>query len=260
VAPAGVCFALAALTRETTAIFPLAYGLAQLLPNRGTGDGKAIRAVRWRRAALLLGVSLLPMILYKAFLLLWLGSIGQTGDLYPGLVPFAGLLSYWPLKVDQLEEVFGVVIPALICTGMVLWALWQRLWQPQVWALLANSVLLVVLLNAKSYAEYFASGRIAAGVVLAALYCLPVFDRLTGRSRWWFWASSWFWLLLWPALYPFSRRRLVPSDLILVSAFLLGLWLLTRLTGGRSESAFGAGGQPDEVPYGHQLRQRLGGR
>jgi hypothetical protein len=81
---------------------------------------------------------------------------------------------------------------------MGLWALWKRSWTPELWALLLNIQLFVVMLTAPEYLEIFGSERLAMGVVLAACCCLPSFDRLTGKKRWWFWTSS----ILWQALIP----------------------------------------------------------
>jgi hypothetical protein len=62
--------------------------------------------------------------------------------------------------------------------------------------LLAHVLLFVVFLQAASYANYSASGRLSTGVVLAALLCLPVIGYLGQRA--WFWVSSTLWLNLLP--------------------------------------------------------------
>ena len=212
-----VCFALAALTRETTAVFPLVYAACILLspPNNLTSEAHApgdtalrsfaatIRAAlkaNWRRAALLAG-SLVPLVVYKLFLWAWLGSPGTPAQVRFELVPFAGLAAYWPWRGFQYVEVENVVLPALICATVAVAAL-LRLRRarrdPAVCALLANVLLFVLLLPASSYVDQFASTRIATGVLLAALLCIPVFDTLTRGRRTWLLAAAALWLVLLP--------------------------------------------------------------
>jgi len=90
-----------------------------------------------------------------------------------------------------------------------------------------------VFLNHKSYIEYFASGRIAAGVVLAALLFLPRFDRVTNRNRWWLWGSALLWFSIGPALLQFYRRGTAVGDVALDLGLVLLLWLVTERTGSR---------------------------
>jgi hypothetical protein len=64
-------------------------------------------------------------------------------------------------------------------------ALRADLLSPAIWTLLANVVLFVLLLPASSYIDQFASARLTLGVVLAALYCIPLCDaRFAGRRTW----------------------------------------------------------------------------
>src|SRR5207253_1121859 len=69
---AGLVFAVAALGRETTVIFPVAYALS-VLPN-------------WHRAVKGAGLALLPLVAYELFLWRWLGIIGTESG--PGPIPF----------------------------------------------------------------------------------------------------------------------------------------------------------------------------
>jgi hypothetical protein len=182
----GLCFALAVLARETALVFAVVYGLALLRRNRGAGIE-------------LLGIALLPFLVYKLILLVWLGSAGieQTVD-----YPLGGLIHYWPWAGEYQDLALAVVLPALVCAVMGLWALARRIWTPEVVCLLLNILPFVVLLPAVSYAEYFATGRATTGVILAALLCLPALDRLTAGNRSWLWISSVFWLLPWYSLVP----------------------------------------------------------
>lgn len=200
VAWAGLAFALAILTREVAAFFALLYGLSLLrLPQRLDPRAFARREV-WGQAALLLALAGLPLLLYKGFLLAWLGSTGVPSELSPFQLPFHGIAVYWPWAPgsQQLEEARTVILPALVCAGIGVWALWRRAWRVEVWALLVNVLVFVVLLPPYSYHQIFASSRITTGVVLAALLCLPIFDKLMGKNRWWFWVSAALWLSFLP--------------------------------------------------------------
>jgi hypothetical protein len=199
----GICFALAALARETTLVFALVYGLGTLLGRSPVSAGwrQRIRA-NWRAALLLLGLALIPTVLYRAFLSLWLGQPGLPENNRPMFIPLQGIFSYLPWPNEQATEAFCIVLPGLICMALCLWALVRRIWRIEVWALLANVLLFVVWLNRSSYVEYFAAGRIAGVVVLAALLCLPLFDRLTGNVRPWLWVSAILWFLPWYSFLP----------------------------------------------------------
>ncbi len=201
---AGVAFALAILTRETTAVFAALYGLTLLV--RGIGQPspatpaqagvatqtrwrvdlrQRIAAANWRSAALLFAVAFLPYAVYKGFLLLWLGSGGVPDAVRLDVVPFHGLLAYWPLPGPLLIEVDSVVVPGLVCAGMGLWALKRRMFGVEIWALLINILLFIVLLPKASYINLDASARITTGIVLAALLCVPAMDRVTKGKRLW---------------------------------------------------------------------------
>lgn len=222
---AGLSFALASLARETTLVFPFVYAVSAWSELRSSR--------RSDRNQLLLGFIVLsfgPFLLWKGFLWYWLGTMGRTGGLYPQLVPFGGLLSYWPWASDAVEQLIAIVIPAMLCLCLCIWGLKRRLFRPELWALLLNILLFVVFLNSKSYVEYYASGRIATGVVLAALYCLPLFHTLARGIRWWIWACALLWLSLLPALTVFPRRPVRPTDALIDFATVGLLWSVTRLT------------------------------
>lgn len=152
---AGISFALAALTRESAALFAIVYALAVLLAFNGETTWSARIQANWLRAALFLTLALAPLALWKGFLLLWLKSTGIPSDLSPELLPFAGIASLWPWQTNQIAEVIALICPALICAGMGIWALWRRSWSVEIWALLANIQLFVVMLAPPPYIEIF---------------------------------------------------------------------------------------------------------
>jgi hypothetical protein len=227
---AAFSFALASLTRETTLVFPLVYAIAAWSTQKRSQWSRTTHADRDRTWLEFVALSFGPFILWKVFLLYWLGSIGRTGGVYPQPVPFGGLLSYWPWGSDGVEQAVAVVLPAMVCLCLCIWAIKQRRFRTELWALLLNVLLFVVFLNAKSYAEYFASGRVAAGVVLAALFCLPLFDTLSRRSRWWIWLCALLWFSVLPALTAFPRRPVRPIDALIDLGIVAILWMITRLT------------------------------
>ncbi len=162
----------------------------------------ALRRVRanWRRAALLLATALAPFAAYKLFLFAWLGDFGTRPDLAPHLVPFSGLFFLWPWQYQQIVVVVAVIVPALICAGMALWALARRAWTVEIWSLLLNIQVLVVMLAPTSYFIYSGTGRITTGVIVAVLLAVPTFDALTGGNRGWLIACAAWWLLGIPAV------------------------------------------------------------
>lgn len=201
---AGAAFALAGLARETTLIFAVVYALGLLWTTRsarttaGVMDGACARLVAgWRPAALLLALSVAPLALLKLFLALWLGSTSIPSTVLPVLLPFQGLLAQGPWQGQQSLVVAGDVLPALLVAalGMVALARWRV--TVEVWALLANVALCVVLLNPTSY-DLMAAGRVMSGVVLAALLSVPAFDRAISRHRLWLCAAGILWLSLLP--------------------------------------------------------------
>jgi hypothetical protein len=198
---AGISFALAGLTREVALIFAAIYGLALLLDSDTARPWQARLEANWRRAALLLAIAVLPLVLYKAFLGLWLGSTGVT-DYSVLQVPFHGLFALLPWQSWHIKEIWGIIAPALILLAMGLWALWRRVRAVEIWVLLANIEVCVMGLTSASYDAFLAPARIAMGVALAALLCLPRFDSLTRRRYVWLNRSLWLapctvlWLLL----------------------------------------------------------------
>jgi hypothetical protein len=215
---ASVAFGLAALARESTLVFPLVYALALVFTGSGAASAhspgrlkprlagglrmllasaRERTAQNWRPMAVLLSLAVVPFALYKLFLLLWLGSLGTPASLTPVVVPFAGVLAQWPWGDEQGIIVGTVILPALVCAGLAIWAIRRRLADAATWALLANVLLFVVLLNPRSYV-LDGTVRITLGVTLAALLCVPVLDLLTRRNRGWLALCGALWLATLP--------------------------------------------------------------
>jgi hypothetical protein len=192
---AACAFSIAALTRETTAVFPVLYGLSLLWTPPTDESSPTGRRARLAPAIAVVALGVGPLLIYKAFLLAWLGTGGDPGLLLER-VPFLGLLRA-PQSPGWVEGVRTVVIPALIAAGAALLVVWRRPRAVEPWLLLVNVLLFVVLLHRSSYIDISASGRVTSGVVLAAVLCLPEATRVLG-TRSWFWASTTLWLSLVP--------------------------------------------------------------
>jgi len=184
-------FSLAALSRETSLVFPLLYA-AGLVCGWGA---EGTRPTRLRAAGLFAAIAAGPFLVYKAFLAIALGSAGLRSDLVE-LRPFGGILASYPWQAAQVGVILCVFLPGIICGCAGLLALRGTLLKPDVWVLLANVLLFVVLLAPSSAQHYVDAGRISAGVVLAALYCIPASDGALLRSKAWLWLSAACWLVL----------------------------------------------------------------
>jgi hypothetical protein len=183
---AGVAFSLAALAREVTLVFALMYGLA-IFPHS------------WRAALRFLALVVGPLAMYELFLLRWLGQLSAGGGI--SLLPFGGLLGTGELQLSrQPPEILGVILPALACAALAVRALLRRLIRIEIVTLLANIMVLVVIQPASVYIAYTSIGRATAGVVLAALTCVPYVPQLKLRSRLSALAPVAGWLSLWPAV------------------------------------------------------------
>jgi hypothetical protein len=102
-----------------------------------------------------------------------------------------------------VQQILSVVFPGLLAV-VVAWRAIGEL-TPAMLALIANVLFLVVLLPEPSYVGYLASGRIAIGVVLAFVLCLPA---VLSRGRY---TEAWIvltlWLLPWYTVLPEALRR-----------------------------------------------------
>jgi len=231
-----VSFALAVLTRESVAVFPAIVGISLL----GSASTPITSPRPWLRSGFFLSLALGPFAVYKAFLWYWLGPSSSMAPaaLYPRLIPFSGLFALWPWNALQIQVAMAVVAPALICTMVGVQALWRRMATTEVWLLLTNVVLFVVMLNPLTYGNILGSARVTTGVVLAAILCLPVFHRCTRGNRGWFWLSTACWFTAWPSLVPFYGWAPGPKVLLLNLGGVLVVGALTRQIPAPSKSLF----------------------
>jgi hypothetical protein len=202
-----IAFALAALTREATAAFPIAYAIAILFE----GDGPKFAKMRRnsRRALGFAGGVLGPIVLFKGLLFLWFGP-GESLLVQFRAIPFEGLLANWPWNEDRMMMVRTVIIPAVFCLVASLRAILRGSRGPEVWLLLVHSSVFSIMLQPANYAEFMGAGRYTVGTVLAALLCIPTLAAEAGRRPPWLWISS----TLWLAPVPFSLLEPVVSFLV----------------------------------------------
>ena len=189
---AAACFGLAGMTRETTLLFPVVIAAWLALHDRRVRDGAAM-----------LAISVGPYVAVKVALDAWLGSWGQSMSRNLELVPFRGLTQQWPWNDYTVQQVLAVVVPGLLALALAWWA--TRRVTLELCLLAANVLVLVVLLPGTSYINYLASGRIATGVVVAFVLCLPAILS-EGRV-----AQAWLpivlWLAPWYTVLPEAVRR-----------------------------------------------------
>jgi hypothetical protein len=191
VTAAGVLFGAAALTRETTLLFPVAFAI--WLAAQG----------RRRDVVRLLVLSFAPYVAVKIGLALWLHSLGAARAARFEPLPFLGLIRQWPWADAHVQQILSVVAPGVLAV-VVAWRAIGEL-TPAMLALIANVLFLVVLLPEPSYAGYLASGRIAIGVVLAFLLCLPAIFRRGRYTE--AWIVLMLWLLPWYTVLPDALHR-----------------------------------------------------
>ena len=117
-------------------------------------------------------------------------------------MPFSGLIGSrdWELK-RQGVVIVTVVAPALIFSGAALMALRKGVRRVEFAYLLANVLLFVVLLHRLSYGDGYTSvGRVTAGVILAAVLCVPWLWGLGPAAQQALVASLALWLSMLPVI------------------------------------------------------------
>ena len=178
---AGLFFGLAALTKQSTAVFALVYAASLVIRADRRGLRERI-ASGWRDALVLLALALGPIIAWSVYLRLSLGPLKAD---YIEPLPFLGLIESRPWELGRQPPVIvTVVIPALMVSAVALRALRRHPKQPELHALLLNVLLFVVLLGGLVYSGgYVGVARNASGVVLAALLSVPYLREVAPESR-----------------------------------------------------------------------------
>jgi hypothetical protein len=189
-AASSALFAAAALTRETTLLFAFVWAAVLAFERRP------------RAAALFALGATVPWILWRAFIRVWLGHAGFPAQNRPTLVPFGGIMHWFPWGGVELQRVYSVFLPGVFCAALAAYALYRGAREAAVWALLLNALVLVVFLPAAAYNDWKSAGRLSTGVVLALLLSLPALGRILPASRTWLWVPVVAWFAPWFALLP----------------------------------------------------------
>ena len=214
-------FALGGLTKEITLIFPLAYIVTVFLRNH--------TFLTVKQTLMLVFISVLPLIVYKLLLLLWLESTGLRRGEVLEFIPFKGIFVYWPWNEYQIRQVTGVIIPTITTGITAVIALFNKKMSIHLFVLLANILVLVIFVGRASYDDYNASVRVITGVIVATLYCLPVLDRVTNYNRAWFWFSIIFYFYIWKVMDPLWKTHDV-NLLLFISPIILFFLHVLRQT------------------------------
>jgi hypothetical protein len=176
IALAAAAFAGAALSRETTLIFPAVLAAVHVL--RGAPPFRR----RLVDATILAVVSAAPYLAWRAFVLHWLGSHGTVPALLAPY-PFAGLVPHGEWDATLLINLSTIVVPSLLVLLVVARNESWRRPSPFAAIVAVQVVVLMSLLPRPAYADYYASGRIQMGTVVAALCWVPALGPLSLRYR-----------------------------------------------------------------------------
>ena len=177
----GCLFAAAALTRETTLLFPAVFGFG-LIAGRGRGPDRPAWAGA-RDGVLLGALAMVPFALLKGAVAARYGSLGigfSSGGGEIATTPLGGLLSFAPLEPREWIEVVALVVPSTVIAMLALYRLRRPEGRTELSSYLVHYLVLVILLQRAAYFSYFDAGRIQTGVITALLFALPV---LLGRRE-----------------------------------------------------------------------------
>jgi hypothetical protein len=170
-------FALAALARETSVVFLL--GVAVAVALRGRRGGRlAPGAVR--SAALLVLVSLAPVLAYRVAISYWLGS--GFYEEKTTLAPLGGFFGH-PLDRMHFVILLAVVIPGLVWLALGVWTAASRGLDLALALVVANAALFVVWLPRAVYVDFTAASRASTALVFAAILAVPSVLALGGARR-----------------------------------------------------------------------------
>jgi hypothetical protein len=219
VAASAVAFALAALTRETTLVFAILFGLS-ILAGRPNADPQRDTRGRIRQALQFSALALIPFFAWLAIDYSWLG-LPQPGSILDP-VPFAGIFAD-PLSVTrQPLELAFVGVPALLLCTALLPGLRRAPGRLERLCVIANTALVVVFSSGAVWGSYTSIGRLAISIALGAVLCTPYLPAINLlpqalRERRWISPATVTAFALWMALLPgallygFSTKRINPN-------------------------------------------------
>ncbi|MBX2997796.1 MAG: hypothetical protein KF893_04750 [Caldilineaceae bacterium] len=157
-----IFFALALLTKETILLFVAGLAFAVLIRREWSKCG-------WLVAA---GIPLLVWEIYLYWIFAELPIFAG-----PGLVgtPLLGILPHLTLEPGRISAFLFVGLPAVVLLIMSMVKLRRHPFSPLLWILLLNA-LLIVSMPLDVYDHIMHAGRNATGLVLATIFCFPLFE------------------------------------------------------------------------------------
>lgn len=166
VTAAAIFMGLAALTRETTILFPLIYTIAFLWQRR------------WSGALRFLVLAILPLVAWYIIIWIIFGKLGAAAAPPFEHIPFGGIFAYF----SQYRYFWSLVALILIPTigGWVFAGreAFRQNWRNSAFFIWVLNLILVTFLSATSYEDYVSCGRISTTLILATfLYAWSSKDK-----------------------------------------------------------------------------------
>jgi hypothetical protein len=162
---AGAAFGLAALTRETTVVFAILFGLS-IVAGRPNASPRAASQARIRQAVGFLALAVVPFVVWIIVDYSWLG-VAHPGTVDP--VPFEGIFG----SFNPTLQLACIGLPALLFSAVQLRGVSARNGRLERLCLLVNVALAVVFSTSALWINYDGLSRASVAVVLAALLCMP---------------------------------------------------------------------------------------
>ncbi len=157
--PAIASWSLAALTKETTLIFPI--GAAAVSIYRGK-----------LRLAAEAGLAVAPLLCWEAYLYVRLGEIPFLSGPSLAPVPLTGVVQGWSADPGRLSAVVLIALAAVLLLPVSLWCLRRRA-APIVPVWLLLHTIFVLVLPSDVYSHIMHAARNAGGMILSLTLLLP---------------------------------------------------------------------------------------
>lgn len=181
-AVAVTALALAALVKETTLLFVFGLALAEFIRRRPA------------RSLAVLATSL-PLLVWEVYLLARFDVLPFMSGTPLQIVPLSGILPYVTAEPGRISALLFVALPAAALALVAAYGLTKDAGSPRLWILLFNCVF-ILLMPINVYDHVMHAGRNAAGLVLAALLCMPLFAKPLRGLLWAGWVLPTFvWLI-----------------------------------------------------------------